>query len=417
MRRLPVWFLIVAAVLLGTMPRIGFAADPQPYAVSLAPTGDAALDKVLHDTSSLISLQKSSPVGGFALTERARKDLDRFNTALHSYGYYKAQIVLTIDGRALDTPDLADMIGNAPASPPIPVAVRFDLGPLFHLGKVEIDGIVPPDARAKLGLAPGQPALAAEVLGAQGRLLAAIREDGYPLAKVDMPPATLRPADNTLDVDFIATTGPPAVFGDIAITGLKNMHEVLCAPAPVAAYGREIQPVGDREGAAGPGLHRCVLGSAHRAGRGTLDAQGRLPLTISLTERPLHAVDAGVAYSTDLGINFNLGWHDRNLFGNAEQLNLTAMMQLGGDAITKPGYQFGAQFIKPDFLRRDQSLEIDLNAVDQSLKAYDQNALEEKISINRKLSDIGPRASACRASRRKSPRRARSDTTIWSACR
>jgi translocation and assembly module TamA len=67
-------------------------------------------------------------------------------------------------------------------------------------------------------------------------------------------------------------------------------------------------------------------------------------------------------------------------------LNLTAMMQLGGDAVTKPGYQFGAQFIKPDFLRRDQSLEIDLKAVDQSLQAYDQDALEEKIAINRKLS-------------------------------
>ena len=117
-----------------------------------------------------------------------------------------------------------------------------------------------------------------------------------------------------------------------------------------------------------------------------LDAQGRLPLTVSVTERPLHSVDAGIGYSTDLGVNFNLGWHDRNLFGNAEQLNLTAMMQLGGDAITKPGYQFGAQFIKPDFLRRDQSLEIDLNAVDQSLQAYDQNALQEKIAINRKLS-------------------------------
>jgi translocation and assembly module TamA len=117
-----------------------------------------------------------------------------------------------------------------------------------------------------------------------------------------------------------------------------------------------------------------------------LDAQGRLPLTVSVTERPLHAVDAGIGYSTDLGVNFNLGWHDRNLFGNAEQLNLTAMMQLGGDAVTKPGYQFGAQFIKPDFLRRDQSLEIDLNAVDQSLQAYDQDALEEKIAINRKLS-------------------------------
>jgi translocation and assembly module TamA len=117
-----------------------------------------------------------------------------------------------------------------------------------------------------------------------------------------------------------------------------------------------------------------------------LDANGQLPISFDLTERPLHAVDLGVAYSTDLGIDLTTAWHDRNLFGNAEQLNLTGSINLGGDAVTKPGYALGAQFIKPDFLARDQSLELDLNAIKQSLQAYDQKALLEKIAINRKLS-------------------------------
>ena len=95
---------------------------------------------------------------------------------------------------------------------------------------------------------------------------------------------------------------------------------------------------------------------------------------------------SALAYSTDLGVNFTTGWHDRNLFGNAEQLNLTAAAQLGGNAVTKPGYQVGAQFLKPDFLARDQTLELDLNAIKQSLQAYDQTALLEKIALNRKLS-------------------------------
>ncbi len=117
-----------------------------------------------------------------------------------------------------------------------------------------------------------------------------------------------------------------------------------------------------------------------------LDPEGQLPIKFDLTERPLHSVDLTVAYSTDLGINFTTGWHDRNLFGNAEQLNLTAAVQLGGNAVTKPGYQVGAQFLKPDFLARDQSLEADVNAVKQSLQAYDQTALLEKVALNRKLS-------------------------------
>ena len=58
------------------------AADPQPYSVTLKPTGNKALDSALHDSSSLISLQDKAPVGGFALVERARQDVDRFQTVL-----------------------------------------------------------------------------------------------------------------------------------------------------------------------------------------------------------------------------------------------------------------------------------------------------------------------------------------------
>ena len=397
MRRLSVCYPLFVLLLLGVVPRVGLAADPQPYQVKLTPTGNTALDTALHDTSSLISLQKTAPVAGFALTERSRQDLGRFTTALQSFGYYKGHVVVTIDGHPLDDPDLPDLIDHAPANPPMPVDVRFDLGPQFHLGRIDITSAgagaaggrraPPPDVRGKLGLQPGQPALAAEVLAAQASLLTAIREDGYPLATVDMPPATLRPADNALDVQFIVRTGPHAEFGAITITGLKKMHESYVRRRLLLHPGEPFSPSAiekARQDLASIGVFSVVRIEPAKQ----LDAQGRLPLTISVTERPLHAVEAGIAYSTDLGVNFNVGWHDRNLFGNAEQLNLTAMMQLGGDATTKPGYLFGAQFIKPDFLRRDQALEIDLGAVDQSLKAYDQNALNEKIAINRKLSAL-----------------------------
>ncbi|HUB44431.1 MAG TPA: autotransporter assembly complex family protein [Acetobacteraceae bacterium] len=383
MRRL--LLLPLVTLWLGAASLPGLAADPQPYAVTLAPTGNAALDTALHDSSSLISLQKTAPVGGFALIGRARQDLDPFATALHSFGYYGARTTITIDGRALDTPDLADTIDHLPAQPPVSVDVRFDLGPQFHLGQVVIQGAVPPDARAKLGLAPGQPALAADVLAAQARLLTAIQDDGYPLAKVDLPPATLHPDRNLLDVTFVASAGVRAPLGPITITGLTHMHEKFVrrhlrlrpgerfSPTAIATAQQDLQSLG-------------VFSVVRIVPADHLTPDGTLPISVEATERPLHAVDAGIAYSTDLGVNFNLGWHDRNLFGNAEQLNLTAATNLGGDAETQPGYQFGAQFIKPDFLAHDQSLEIDLQALKQDLQAYDQTALLQKFLLDRKLS-------------------------------
>src|SRR5277367_6619403 len=113
------------------LARHGQAADPQPYAVTLKPTGDDALDAALQGSSTLVSLQKSAPVAWFALTERARQDVGRFETALHSFGYYKATIATTIGGHPLDDPTLPGFIDSAPAKPPLKVAVSFDLGPQF----------------------------------------------------------------------------------------------------------------------------------------------------------------------------------------------------------------------------------------------------------------------------------------------
>lgn len=380
------WWLALAfsiSCVVALSPR-GQAADPQPYTTNLKPTGDSALDAALHGSSTLISLQKSAPVAGFALTERARQDDGRFETALRSFGYYKATVSTTIGGHKLDDPTLPVTIDNAPASPPLEVAVSFDLGPRFKLGTVTISTTVPPNIPASLGLKPGQPAIASQILGGQGRLLEALRAGGYPLAKVPVPVAILHPDQNLLDVDFQPDAGPKANIGPISFSGLKDVNESFVRKRLLIHQGDAFSPQtieAAREDLSSIGVFSVVR--AEPAAK--LDSAGQLPIAFDLTERPLHAVDLGIAYSTDLGINLTTAWHDRNLFGNAEQLNLTAAAQLGGNAVTKPGYSIGAQFLKPDFLTRDQTLELDVNAIKQSLQAYDQTALLEKLAINRKL--------------------------------
>ena len=55
----------------------GLAADPQPYKVKFVKTGQSALDAALSGSSSLIGLQKTTPVGPFALAGRIRADTPR----------------------------------------------------------------------------------------------------------------------------------------------------------------------------------------------------------------------------------------------------------------------------------------------------------------------------------------------------
>jgi translocation and assembly module TamA len=115
-------------------------------------------------------------------------------------------------------------------------------------------------------------------------------------------------------------------------------------------------------------------------------ADGRIPIIFTFRERPRHVVAFTGAYSSDLGGSVKATWSNRNLFGNAEQLNLSvAGSDIGGTATTGLGYDFAAQFVKPDFLSRGQSLEFDLGILKQNLIAYDQKAIIASGFLHRPL--------------------------------
>lgn len=374
----------ILAALAGLIPPHSNAADPQPYAVTLTPTGDDTVDAALRDSSTLVSLRGTAPVGPFALAQRAREDAARFEAALHGLGYYQPRVSVTIDGLPLTDTGLAARLDMAPSGVEVPVVVTVQHGPMFHLGQISIEGAVPPNLHESLGLTPGGSAVAADILTAQGRLLAALRGAGYPLAKVTLPPATLHPDTRRLDVVFVAEPGPQAKLGKITLSGLTTTNESFVRQRLLLHPGQSFSP--SRIDAARQDLLSLGIFSVVRMQPAeSVDPDGSLPIHIDIDERPLHAVDLGVSYATDLGIGANATWRHRNLFGNAEQLNLSATFRFGGTATVKPSYDVGARFTKPDFMARDQSLEISLSAVDQSLKAFDQTAVIERVGISRRL--------------------------------
>ena len=173
----------LTAVLLAAILPLGLnAADPQPYDVILAPSGDATLDAAVRDSSNLLVLRDKAPVGGFALVERARQDAARFEAALQAFGYYKGRVSVTIAGRPIDDPGLPDFVDRAPAAAVLQVEAAIDPGSRFRFGRVDIEGSAPATVAAvlgaALGLTAGQPALAADVIAGQERMLAALRNAG-----------------------------------------------------------------------------------------------------------------------------------------------------------------------------------------------------------------------------------------------
>jgi translocation and assembly module TamA len=361
------------------------AADPQSYKVEFAPTGNSAMEATLRATSDLQSLRTSAPVSPYGLIARARGDLDRLKTVLESYGYYESKVTMKIDGLALNDPGLAEQLAALPKKHDARVQVSFELGPLYHLRNVSIDGELPPAARGAFNLKSGAPAVAADVLGAGARLLAALQEQGYAFAKVDPPVAYEDQVSPLLDVSFHVEAGQKVNIGQIHFQDLKRVHEKILRRRLLLHTG-ELFKASAIERARTDLLNLGVFSAINVQIGSAVDDTGGVPITFHMRERARHTFGVGAAYSSDLGGSASINWGDRNVFGNAEQLTVTtSLIGAGGSSTTGLGYDATVKYILPDFGHRDQSLQFAVSAIKQDLEAYDQTALSAGVTLSRKL--------------------------------
>jgi translocation and assembly module TamA len=364
------------------------AADPQPYKVELASTGNGAMDSTLRGTSDLISLRSSAPVSPYGLIARARGDLDRLKTVLESYGYYESKVSIKIDGIALADPTLGDHLSALPKKHDAQIQASFNLGALYHIRNISIEGDLPPSAQGALPLKTGAPAVAADVLGAGAHLLSVLEDQGYAFAKVDAPVAYEDKADPLLDVTFHVETGAKVNIGEIHFRGLKRVHEKILRQRLLLHTG-ELYNASAVEKARADLLHLQVFASVSVQVGTEVDDTGGVPITFRIRERLRHTFGLNAAYSTDLGGSGGVNWGDRNVFGNAEQLNIsTSLINIGGSSTNGLGYDATVKYILPDFGHRDQSLQFAVNAIKQYLIAYDQTAVSAGVTLTRQLNKL-----------------------------
>jgi translocation and assembly module TamA len=385
--RIPVLLVLYALALFCCSAH---AADPQTYKVELAGTGTRDMDSTLKATSDLQALRSSAPVSPFGLIGRARSDVDRLTTVLESYGYYEAKVMIKVNGLALTDPGLGDALTALPKGNDAKVAISFKLGQVYHLRKIDIDGDWPPsiDPRATLDLKTGQLAVAANVLAAAGKLLAALQEQGYAFAVVDPPVAYEAAEAPELDLKIHLNAGRKVNIGEIRIEGLKRVHEKVARGRLLIHSGDLYQP-SVIEKARHDLLALNVFAQVSVQTGTQPDDSGGVPVTFKIRERLRHLITVNAAYSSDLGGSGGSTWTDRNLFGNADQLSLTAsVINLGGSDTTGIGYDTSAKYLIPEFLHRDQSLLFTVGAIKQSLQAYEQTAKTSSVILSRKLSSI-----------------------------
>ena len=361
------------------------ASDPLPYRLTITPSGDPELDRLLRDASRLAALRESAPVGPFALISRAELDLERFDRVLRSLGHYDAAIRIRIGGLALDDPTLLPWLEERPAAPPIGVEVAITPGPVYRLGLVRLDGPVPDPVRALFDLTPGAPAKARVVLESGETVLRALREDGFALARVAPPDALVDHDTRTLDVIYTAEPGPRLVIGAISIRGLERLREDAVRRRLGLRPGERYDPR-RLEAARRDLLASGLIAWARFVPGDAPDQWGRLPMTLELAERPARAIRFAGEFSSDTGLSLSGSWTHRNLWGGGEQLVIEGVLgQLDSDRADRVSYAADIGLRIPDLWTRDLDLNLQLGAFSERLDAYDREGTSGGVALERAL--------------------------------
>jgi translocation and assembly module TamA len=377
--------ILLACGVLGV--QCAHAADPQPYKIDWTSSRDKAIDSTMKLTSQLETLRETAPVDPFGLIARARGDIGRLQTVLQSFGYYDGSVTIKINGMGLDSEELGNVLSALPKKSAARVQILPTLGPLFHVGHIEIKGELPPGFQQQLRLATGAPAVASNVLAAGAMLQTALQNAGYAFAKVDQPIAYERPVRKILDLTFAVTAGPRVRIGQIRIEGLKNVRESFVTRGLVVHTGEQYDAATiekAREDLLGLGVFSTVS-----VEMGKVDSAQNVPITFVVTEAKKYIVGVSAAYSSDLGGSTGFNWSDHDVFGSGQQLTASASaINLGGSASTGLGYDVTVGYAIPDFLRPDQTLGYSVMALRQALQAYTQTGETAGNSLTRKLSSV-----------------------------
>jgi translocation and assembly module TamA len=336
------------------------------YRAEITGAEDSDLADLLDKVSELKQLEDKPPPSEEALRRRAERDLERLADAAHSLGYWDAAFSYDVDTTA----------------DPAKVAVKVEPGPLYHVTSITVLGpdgqpLSVPLGDRKLPMKPGDPARTAPVVATETALVGALGDNGHPFAKAGERRVEIDRSEHTMEVTYRLDPGPAERFGPLAIEGLERLN-------PAYVEGRIKWERGALYNASKVDETRRALietglfSTVRITPTPDPDNPQDVRMTVDATERLHRSVGFGLAYNTSQGPAARAFWENRNLFGNAEYLRLSAE---GGQQIAG----FRANFRRPDFLAIDQDFLATAEIVNDTPVAYHSRRGTATAGIERRV--------------------------------
>ncbi len=318
--------------------------DPVNYTLTINPGADSDLTEVI-DNAAMLKMDEGKPVSGdLGLVIKARDDRDRILAALYENARYGGVVDVTVGGQALD-----DLPPNPEFSRrgPVPVTITVRPGPVFSFGKVSFSGDAAGRNPADYGIAPGERADSTIILKAGERVVADLKSEGRPFAKLVERNATADHKTQTVDVVIAAEGGPVASVGTVAVSGTQAVDADFVESYSRINAGQPYSP--EALSKAADRLRKLGVFSSVTIREATaLAPDGSLPMTIEVSEGKHRYFGFGAQVSNTDGLGLQGYWGHRNLLGRAESLRVEgAVGRIGEGSLGNLDYSSAILFTKP----------------------------------------------------------------------
>jgi translocation and assembly module TamA len=339
-------------------PAAALAAEPKALV-----QGD--FDKALKaEIQRAVGTSKTRAESRVDARRRAREASEAAISVLRSEGYYDYEVEADV-GEG-DTPNAIVKVTPGP---------RATLGP----SQVVWDG-TPPDAatisaaETALSLKAGAPGRAADVVAAEGRVAAVLRDRGYADATVRPRRVVVDHDDHTLQPTFHFASGVLVRLGEVKVVGKSRTRPGwvgalapwkkgdVYAPAKVAKLEQRLRD---------SGVFNSVTVSIAPPDE---SVGGLRPVVVSLGDRPPHTIELGGGYSTTEGAGIDAKWSTYNVFGRADTLTITARL-------AQIQQKFDVELDLPNWRKPDQIFKVGGVAFGDDTDAYNDDGLGLRVAV------------------------------------
>jgi translocation and assembly module TamA len=358
---------------------------------------DSPVHKLLSEVSLAVQKKEDPPKSPALLKRRCDGDIPEMQKVLRSFGYFRGTVSFKIippksdedarkDHELIKRTDSPESQESPPSAAPNPSTVIFkvDLGPRFTFSKAVValtpgtpqNALAPPGPDS-LDLKTDAPYTAKQVVNAGEAILTHYKQRGYPFPKISHRDVIADFKTNQVEVTFEVSPGTFARFGSTQVTGLKRLKD---------RYVYELIPWKEGEtydirlikAARQTLFDTNLFGVVEFKNPGEVNAEGMLPMTVELNERARRTIRVGLEYTTDYGPGFNGGWTHRNLFGMAEKLSISAILN-------KETRTANFRFEKPMFLNRYNTFIAQVQFNDDTTDAYDANSVDSTVILRQQF--------------------------------